>query len=113
MLAIWEVAVAETRRYRRAVGMSGVQGPILDLGRGRHRRHGRAPIWRAPACRWSSSTGTPTTSPPSTRGGCEIEGPIEQFTVQAPAFTPETVQGAFGCIMLCVKAHHTREAARS
>lgn len=40
-----------------------------------------------------------------------IEGPIEQFMVQAPALTPDTVQGVFGCILLCVKAHHTRAAA--
>lgn len=45
-------------------------------------------------------------------GGLTIEGPIEQFTVQAPAFTPDRVQGVFGCILLCVKAHHTRAAAR-
>lgn len=43
--------------------------------------------------------------------GLEIEGPIEQFTVQAKAFTPDAVQGQFGCILLCVKAHHTRGAA--
>jgi 2-dehydropantoate 2-reductase len=43
--------------------------------------------------------------------GLEIEGPIEQFTVPARAFTPATFEGSHGRILLCVKAHHTREAA--
>lgn len=44
--------------------------------------------------------------------GLEIEGPIEQLTVEARAFTPDTLQGTYSRILLCVKAHHTREAAQ-
>ncbi|MFC0407538.1 ketopantoate reductase family protein [Roseomonas elaeocarpi] len=45
--------------------------------------------------------------------GLRIEGPIETLTVQAPAFTPDTVQGVFRTVLLCVKAHHTEGAARA
>ena len=43
--------------------------------------------------------------------GLAIEGPIETFTVPARAFLPEEVTGRYAQILLCVKAHHTREAA--
>ena len=47
------------------------------------------------------------------RNGLSITGPIDQFTVQAPAFTPETVQGEYGAVLLCVKAQDTAEATRA
>jgi 2-dehydropantoate 2-reductase len=43
--------------------------------------------------------------------GLAISGPVDSFTVTAPAFTPDRVKGTWRQIYLCVKAHHTREAA--
>ncbi len=45
--------------------------------------------------------------------GLSIEGPIAEFCVKARAFTPEHLEGKFGTVFLCVKAHHTLEAARA
>jgi 2-dehydropantoate 2-reductase len=49
--------------------------------------------------------------------GLAIEGPVETFTVKAPAFTPdklpETLTNRFDRILLCVKAQHTEGAARA
>lgn len=42
--------------------------------------------------------------------GLKITGPVDEFTVHAPAFTPETISGQFEHILLCVKALHTAEA---
>jgi 2-dehydropantoate 2-reductase len=42
--------------------------------------------------------------------GLHISGPIEDFTVVAPAFTPDAVTGVWDRIFLCVKAHHTAGA---
>ena len=47
------------------------------------------------------------------RAGISITGPIDQFTVNAHAFTPETVTGHFDPILLCVKAQDTADAARA
>ena len=47
------------------------------------------------------------------RAGISITGPIDQFTVNAHAFTPETVTGHFDHILLCVKAQDTADAARA
>ncbi len=44
-------------------------------------------------------------------GGIAIEGPIETFSVAAPALSPEQLDGRFRRILLCVKAHHTAGAA--
>jgi 2-dehydropantoate 2-reductase len=44
--------------------------------------------------------------------GLAIEGPLDQFTVRAPAFTPEQVAGTFRRVVLAVKAHHTEGATR-
>lgn len=44
--------------------------------------------------------------------GLAIEGPIETFTTKVRAATPEHVEGRFGRILLCVKAHHTEAATR-
>jgi 2-dehydropantoate 2-reductase len=43
--------------------------------------------------------------------GLRIEGPIVQDTVEAQAFLPSDLTGSFDRIFLCVKAHHTRDAA--
>jgi 2-dehydropantoate 2-reductase len=43
--------------------------------------------------------------------GLRIVGPIVEDTVPAKAFLPDTVAGEYETIFLCVKAHHTREAA--
>ncbi len=45
-----------------------------------------------------------------TTNGLRISGPVDTFTVQVRAFTPETVSGTYAVILLCVKAHHTAEA---
>ncbi len=42
-----------------------------------------------------------------------IFGPVEEFTVQAPALLPADVTGIWPRIFLCVKAHHTEEACRA
>ncbi len=42
--------------------------------------------------------------------GLELEGPIDTFTVPAKAFTPDTLQDRYKCVLLCTKAHHTRDA---
>lgn len=44
------------------------------------------------------------------QGGLRITGPVDEFTVTVPAFTPENVTGEYAVILLCVKAHHTAEA---
>jgi 2-dehydropantoate 2-reductase len=43
--------------------------------------------------------------------GLKIEGPIFQDTVKAKAYLPEDLPGKYTCTFLCVKAHHTEEAA--
>lgn len=45
--------------------------------------------------------------------GLVITGPVEEFTAQAPAFTPDTITGVWDRIFLCVKAHHTAGAAQA
>ncbi len=45
--------------------------------------------------------------------GLRVEGPIDTFTVQAPAVLPHEVPGAFETVFLCVKAHATDAAART
>jgi 2-dehydropantoate 2-reductase len=47
------------------------------------------------------------------RSGLEITGPIRQYTVRARACTPDQVEGAFGTVLLCVKAQDTEAAARA
>lgn len=45
--------------------------------------------------------------------GLHIEGPITDFTVKAPAFTPATLKGTWDTILLATKAHHTEDAVRA
>jgi 2-dehydropantoate 2-reductase len=45
--------------------------------------------------------------------GLRIDGPIFQDTVKAKAFTPETFEGVYERIFLCVKAQHTEAAAQA
>ena len=45
--------------------------------------------------------------------GLRIVGPVEQFTVNAPAFTPEQLAGTWQHIFLAVKAQHTEAATRA
>lgn len=47
------------------------------------------------------------------RDGLRITGPIDEFTVRAPAFTPESLGGQWQRIVLATKAHHTLSAARA
>ena len=44
------------------------------------------------------------------REGLTVEGPIESFRVRVDALRPEQLTGSHGRVLLCVKAHHTREA---
>jgi 2-dehydropantoate 2-reductase len=43
--------------------------------------------------------------------GLTIEGPIEELTQRAPAFTPDQLRGRYRRALLCVKAQHTAAAA--
>jgi 2-dehydropantoate 2-reductase len=43
--------------------------------------------------------------------GLAIEGPVETFTQDVKALTPDEVSGTFALIILAVKAHHTEAAA--
>jgi len=45
--------------------------------------------------------------------GLRISGPVEQFGVTAPAFTPAELSGTWHHIFLAVKAQHTEAATRS
>lgn len=45
--------------------------------------------------------------------GLQITGPVDQFTVVAPAFMPEQVVGTWDMIFLAVKAQHTEAATRA
>lgn len=45
--------------------------------------------------------------------GLRITGPVEQFSVTAPAFLPEEVRGEWRHVFLAVKAHHTEAATRA
>lgn len=47
------------------------------------------------------------------RDGLRITGPIDEFLVRTPAFTPATLQGPWDTIMLATKAQHTEEATRA
>jgi 2-dehydropantoate 2-reductase len=47
------------------------------------------------------------------RSGLTISGPIAAFTTRLPAFTPDTLQGAWDTIILATKAQHTAAAARA
>ena len=47
------------------------------------------------------------------RDGLRLEGPIDAFAVQVPAFTPGALTGAWDTIVLATKAHHTEEATRA
>jgi 2-dehydropantoate 2-reductase len=48
-----------------------------------------------------------------TRGGLRVTGPIDEFTVRVPAFTPQTLSGTWDEIILATKAHHTASAVRA
>jgi 2-dehydropantoate 2-reductase len=43
--------------------------------------------------------------------GLKITGPVDEFTVRAPAYTPDQLGGEFEHILLCVKALDTAYAA--
>jgi 2-dehydropantoate 2-reductase len=45
--------------------------------------------------------------------GLRITGPVEEFTVAAPAFTPDELTGTWQRIFLAVKAQHTEAATRA
>jgi 2-dehydropantoate 2-reductase len=45
--------------------------------------------------------------------GLRIEGPLAEFSVRIPAFTPEALEGEFEHIMLAVKAQDTEAATRA
>jgi 2-dehydropantoate 2-reductase len=48
-----------------------------------------------------------------TRRGLRVTGPIDEFTVRVPAFTPQTLSGTWDRIVLATKAHHTAGAVRA
>jgi len=45
--------------------------------------------------------------------GLHITGPIADFSVRVPAFTPDSLHGEWDTIVLATKAHHTESAARA
>ena len=45
--------------------------------------------------------------------GLSITGPVEEFTVSAPARLPEHMKGQCDTVLLCTKAQHTAEACRA
>jgi 2-dehydropantoate 2-reductase len=45
--------------------------------------------------------------------GLQITGPVEQFSVTAPACTPDELSGSWQRIFLAVKAQHTEAATRT
>ncbi|WP_309573343.1 2-dehydropantoate 2-reductase [Deinococcus sp.] len=45
--------------------------------------------------------------------GLHVTGPIEDFTVQAPAFTPDDVTGQWPLALLCTKAQDTQTAGEA
>ncbi len=45
--------------------------------------------------------------------GLRITGPVDEFVVNAPAFTTETITGKHKTILLCVKGQDTENATRS
>ncbi len=47
------------------------------------------------------------------RDGLRISGPIDEFTVHVPAFTPQTLEGTWDEIVLATKAHHTETAVHA
>jgi 2-dehydropantoate 2-reductase len=47
------------------------------------------------------------------RNGLRITGPIDEFTVRVPAFTPQALSGVWDEIILATKAHHTNAAVRA
>jgi 2-dehydropantoate 2-reductase len=47
------------------------------------------------------------------RVGLRVTGPIDEFTVRVPAFTPQTLSGVWDAIVLATKAHHTDIAVRA
>jgi 2-dehydropantoate 2-reductase len=47
------------------------------------------------------------------RAGLSITGPLATFTARPPAFTPDSLRGAWDTIILATKAHHTAAAARA
>jgi 2-dehydropantoate 2-reductase len=46
------------------------------------------------------------------QSGLTVTGPIAAFTAHPPAFTPDTVRGAWDTIILATKAQHTEAAVR-
>jgi len=48
-----------------------------------------------------------------TRGGLRVTGPIDEFTVRVPAFTPQRLSGTWDEIILATKAHQTDVALRA
>ena len=47
------------------------------------------------------------------RSGIRITGPIAEFAIRVPAFTPPAVRGEWDTIVLATKAHHTEVATRA
>src|SRR4029079_15594872 len=47
------------------------------------------------------------------RRGLRLTGPIDQFMVHLPAFTPPALAGTWDAVLLETKAHHTEAAVRA
>jgi len=47
------------------------------------------------------------------RSGLRVTGPMAEFIIRVPAFTPQTLAGSWDTIVLATKAHHTAAAVRA
>jgi 2-dehydropantoate 2-reductase len=47
------------------------------------------------------------------QNGLRVTGPIDEFAVRVPAFTPQTLSGMWDELILATKAHHTDAAVRA
>ena len=47
------------------------------------------------------------------RAGVRISGPIAEFCIRVPAFTPDALHGTWDTVVLATKAHHTIDAVRA
>jgi 2-dehydropantoate 2-reductase len=45
--------------------------------------------------------------------GLRITGPVDQFSITAPAFAPDKLEGEWEKVILAVKAHHTVDATHA
>ena len=109
MLEIWDVAVQETRALLEKLVMA---ERILIWGAGAI--GGSVGAWLKRAGHDITFVDVVPEHVAAIRdSGLRITGPVEEFTVHTPAFTPEELTGTWQRIFLAVKAQHTEAATRA